>query len=78
MQRSNDFVGLNDFEDGVRYISFIRWWKEPKHVYFASLTFDPSIYVVVARKHISANSVHFHTDFEFGANVQLHLHAVHI
>ena len=46
--------------------------------YLASLTFDPSIYVVVARKHISANSIHFHTNFEFGANVQLHLHAVHI
>ena len=46
--------------------------------YLASLTFDPSIYVVVARKHSFANTVHFHTDFEFGGNPKLHLHAVHI
>ena len=41
MQRSSDFVRLNNFKDGLRYISFIRRCKEPKHVvpciyYFSS------------------------------------------
>ena len=44
--------------------------------YFASLSFNSSIYVLVGRKHTAASSVHFYSEFEFGANVNLHIHAV--
>ena len=44
--------------------------------YFASLSFDSTIYVLVGRKHTAASNVHLYSEFDFGANKNLHVHAV--